>query len=207
MQRRHLGRTDMNVSVIGFGAWAIGGSWGTVDDGESMRALHASVDAGVNFFDTADVYGDGRSERLVGQLRRERPRGHDLDCHEGRTPIAGADTRRLFPREPSILDRAQPEQLRVEAIHPLQLHCPPPLVYDRPEVSARWTSSSVMASSLLRRERGDVRANAARDALSERSDRAHHLPHVPHEAGGARLPGGKQAAGGDPRACPSQAVF
>src|SRR5918993_4677399 len=71
---RQLGRTDMRVSAISFGAWAIGGSWGQVDDETSMRALHAAVDAGVNFIDTADVYGDGRSERLVARLRRERPR-------------------------------------------------------------------------------------------------------------------------------------
>ena len=72
MERRPLGRTDMQVSAISFGAWAIGGTWGTVDDEESMRALHAAVDAGTNFVDTADVYGDGRSERLVARLRRER---------------------------------------------------------------------------------------------------------------------------------------
>jgi len=74
MDYRRLGRTDMKVSAIGFGAWAIGGSWGEVDDKQSMRALHAAIDAGVNFIDTADVYGDGRSERLVARLRRERPR-------------------------------------------------------------------------------------------------------------------------------------
>ena len=70
---RRLGRTDMKVSASSFGAWAIGGFWGAVDDEESMRALHAAVDAGVNFFDTADVYGDGRSERLLARLRRECP--------------------------------------------------------------------------------------------------------------------------------------
>ena len=62
----------MSVSVISFGAWAIGGSWGAVDDEESMRTLHTAIDSGVNFIDTADVYGDGRSERLVARLRRER---------------------------------------------------------------------------------------------------------------------------------------
>ena len=72
MEYRQLGRTDMKVSAISFGAWAIGGTWGPVDDEESMRALHAAVDAGTNFVDTADVYGDGRSERLVARLRRER---------------------------------------------------------------------------------------------------------------------------------------
>src|SRR3954462_11892346 len=75
MDYRQLGRTDMRVSAISFGAWAIGGSWGAVDDETSMKALHAAIDAGTNFIDTADVYGDGRSERLVARLRRERP--HD----------------------------------------------------------------------------------------------------------------------------------
>src|SRR6188472_3666310 len=73
MDYRQLGRTDMRVSVVSFGAWAIGGSWGQVDDDASMQALHAAIDAGTNFIDTADVYGDGRSERLVARLRRERP--------------------------------------------------------------------------------------------------------------------------------------
>ena len=72
MEYRRLGTTDMNVSTVSFGAWAIGGAWGTVDDTQSMAALHAAIDAGVNFIDTADVYGMGRSERLVARLRRER---------------------------------------------------------------------------------------------------------------------------------------
>ncbi|HZL15809.1 MAG TPA: aldo/keto reductase, partial [Verrucomicrobiae bacterium] len=67
MEYRRLGRTGRMVSTIGFGAWAIGGDWGGVDDAESMRALHAAADAGVTLFDTADVYGDGRSERLIRQ--------------------------------------------------------------------------------------------------------------------------------------------
>ena len=74
MQKRPLGRTGMLVSEISFGAWAIGGTWGPVDDGASMAALHAAIDAGVNFIDTADVYGDGRSERLIAR--------HQLS-HEG----------------------------------------------------------------------------------------------------------------------------
>ena len=65
MEYRQLGRTDMQVSAISFGAWAVGGSWGQVDDEESMRALHAAVDEGVNFIDTADVYGDG--QRAAGR--------------------------------------------------------------------------------------------------------------------------------------------
>src|SRR5438552_11552627 len=72
MRSRRLGRTGRTVSEIGFGAWAIGGAWGETDDAESLAAMHAAVDAGVTFFDTADNYGDGRSERLIGQLLRER---------------------------------------------------------------------------------------------------------------------------------------
>src|SRR5438034_2843236 len=72
MKYRELGRTGWKVSEISFGAWAIGGSWGNVEDGESLAALHRAVDLGVNFFDTADVYGDGHSERLLAQLKRER---------------------------------------------------------------------------------------------------------------------------------------
>ena len=73
MRYRSLGRTGWKVSEVSFGAWAIGGAWGQVTDSESLAALHQAVDCGVNFIDTADVYGMGRSERLVAQLRRERP--------------------------------------------------------------------------------------------------------------------------------------
>ena len=72
MNYRTLGRTGWKVSEISFGAWAIGGAWGNVDDRESIAALHAALDGGVNFFDTADVYGDGHSERLLAKLKRER---------------------------------------------------------------------------------------------------------------------------------------
>ena len=72
MNYRTLGRTGWRISEISFGAWAIGGSWGNVDDNESLATLHAALDRGVNFFDTADVYGDGRSERLLARLKKER---------------------------------------------------------------------------------------------------------------------------------------
>ena len=134
MQYRPLGRTDMTVSTVSFGAWAIGGSWGEVDDAESLRALHAAVDAGVNFIDTADVYGDGRSERLLARLRRDRPRD--------RIYVATKAGRRL-PR-PTVegytrdnlnawVERSL-ENLGTDAVDLLQLHCPPTGLYDRPEV-------------------------------------------------------------------------
>jgi aryl-alcohol dehydrogenase-like predicted oxidoreductase len=71
MKYRPLGRTGFEISEVSFGAWAIGGTWGQVDDNESMKALKRALDLGVNFFDTADVYGDGRSEQLIARLRSE----------------------------------------------------------------------------------------------------------------------------------------
>src|SRR3954469_25371153 len=73
MRTRTLGKSRREVSEVGFGAWQIGADWGSVGEDEAMAALRAAVDAGVTFIDTADVYGDGRSERLVGRLLRERP--------------------------------------------------------------------------------------------------------------------------------------
>jgi aryl-alcohol dehydrogenase-like predicted oxidoreductase len=133
MQYRKLGRTDMTVSTISFGAWAIGGTWGPVDDKDSLRALHAAVDAGVNFVDTADVYGDGRSERLVARLRRER---------KGTIWVATKAGRRLPKQTPEGYSRENLsawverslKNLEMEALDLLQLHCPHPKVYDMPEV-------------------------------------------------------------------------
>jgi len=73
MHYRELGRTGWKVSEISFGAWAIGASWGEVSEEDAMASLHRFVDLGGNFIDTADVYGDGRSERLIARLKRERP--------------------------------------------------------------------------------------------------------------------------------------
>ncbi len=134
MELRSLGRTGMRVSPISFGAWAIGGTWGAVDDAESLRALHAAVEAGMNFIDTADVYGDGRSERIVARLRRERP---------GETIwVATKAGRRLPKQTPEGYSRENLTgwverslgNLATEAVDLLQLHCPHPDVYDRPEV-------------------------------------------------------------------------
>ena len=72
MNYRQLGRTPWKVSEVSFGAWAIGGAWGQVSDDESLAALNRAIDCGVNFIDTADVYGDGRSEKLIARLKRER---------------------------------------------------------------------------------------------------------------------------------------
>lgn len=134
MQYRRLGRTDWSISAIGFGAWAIGGSWGAVDDEESIRALHAAIDAGVNFVDTADVYGDGRSERLIARLRKERP-GERIyvATKAGRrlpTQTASGYTRDNLA---AWIDRSL-QNLATDAIDLLQLHCPPSSVFGSEEV-------------------------------------------------------------------------
>ncbi len=134
MELRPLGRTDMKVSAISFGAWAIGGTWGPVDDEESMRALHAAVDAGTNFVDTADVYGDGRSERLVARLRRER-KGETIHVATKAGRRLPKQTPEGYSREnlTGWVDRSL-KNLGMDAVDLLQLHCPHPEVYDRPEV-------------------------------------------------------------------------
>jgi aryl-alcohol dehydrogenase-like predicted oxidoreductase len=133
MQYRELGRTGWNISTISFGAWAIGGTWGNVKDEESLAALHRALDLGVNFFDTADVYGDGRSEQLLARLRRERSEpfyvatkaGRRLDPH-----LASGYTRENLT---AFVERSL-QNLEVDALDLLQLHCPPTDVFYMPEV-------------------------------------------------------------------------
>ena len=96
---RQLGRTGWKVSAISFGAWAIGGSWGEVDDSESLAALEKAVDCGVNFIDTADVYGMGRSERLIAQFQR---------AHKADLKIATKAGRKLSPHAADHGNGAQP---------------------------------------------------------------------------------------------------
>lgn len=129
---RPLGRTGWNISAIGFGAWAIGGTWGSTDDAAAMAALHRALDRGVNFFDTADVYGDGHSERLLARLKRERPGdAFHIATKAGRrlNPHVAEGYRDLRP----FIERSL-KNLETEAIDLLQLHCPPTAVYALPEV-------------------------------------------------------------------------
>ncbi|HRE25078.1 MAG TPA: aldo/keto reductase [Anaerolineales bacterium] len=133
MEYRELGRTGYNVSTISFGAWAIGGTWGEVDDTESLAALHRALDRGVNFFDTADVYGDGRSERLLARLRRERSEPFFVATKAGRR--LNPHTAVGYNRDnlTAFVERSL-RNLEVEALDLVQLHCPPTDVYYRPEV-------------------------------------------------------------------------
>jgi aryl-alcohol dehydrogenase-like predicted oxidoreductase len=134
MRYRELGRTGWQVSEISFGAWAIGGSWGSVDDADSLAALRRAIELGVNFIDTADVYGDGRSERLIARILRDFP--------GQRIYVATKAGRRLSPhvadgytREniTAFVERSL-RNLDADVLDLLQLHCPPTEVFYRPEV-------------------------------------------------------------------------
>ena len=133
MEYRNLGETEMRVSEIGLGTWAFGSEWGTVSDEDSYAALNRAIDLGVNFLDTADVYGHGRSEELIGRLLKERP-GDEIF-------VATKAGRRLDPHTAegynhdnlsAFVERSL-ENLGVEALDLLQLHCPPTEVYRQDE--------------------------------------------------------------------------
>jgi aryl-alcohol dehydrogenase-like predicted oxidoreductase len=133
MKYRVLGRTGWKVSEISFGAWAIGGSWGRVSDEDAMAALHKAIDCGVNFIDTADVYGDGRSERLIAQLKKARKEEIIVATKAGRR--LPRQTVEGYSRE--NLDKWIEDSLRnlaTDSLDLLQLHCPPTELYFRPEV-------------------------------------------------------------------------
>jgi aryl-alcohol dehydrogenase-like predicted oxidoreductase len=133
MRYRELGRTGWKVSEISFGAWAIGSAWGTVDDQESVAALHRAIDLGVNFIDTADVYGDGHSEQLVGIVLKERREtvyvatklGRRLNPHT----VEGYNAQNMAGFVESSL-----KNLQTDCLDLVQLHCPPTEAYYRPEV-------------------------------------------------------------------------
>jgi aryl-alcohol dehydrogenase-like predicted oxidoreductase len=133
MNYRTLGRTGWKVSEISFGAWAIGSAWGHVDDKDSLAALHKAIDCGVNFIDTADVYGMGRSERLVAQLKRERKEEIVVATKAGRRlsaqTVDGYSEKNLTGWVDDSL-----RNLSTDCIDLLQLHCPPTDAYYHPEI-------------------------------------------------------------------------
>jgi len=134
MLYRDFGRTGWKVSEVSFGAWAIGGAWGDVDDSTSLAALNEALDCGVNFIDTADVYGDGRSERLIARLKKDRP--------SDKIHVVTKAGRRLNPHTAdgynrqnltSFIERSL-KNLETDCLELVQLHCPCWEVYYRPEV-------------------------------------------------------------------------
>ncbi|SMH43431.1 aldo/keto reductase [Azospirillum agricola] len=134
MNDRKFGRTGHPVSEIGFGAWAIGGSWGDVSEADAHAALHAALDTGTTFIDTADVYGDGRSERIIASVLKERGGARPF--------VATKAGRRLSPHVAegytaenlqAFVDRSR-RNLDMDCLDLVQLHCPPTEVFYRPEV-------------------------------------------------------------------------
>lgn len=135
MEYRRLGKTQRTVSAIGFGAWAIGGGFGSVDDATSLGALHAAADAGVTLFDTADVYGEGRSERVLGQFLRER-RGESLYVATKIGRRAPLEVAQYTPEAFHGWVDSSRDNLGVDRLDLVQLHCPPTAVYYSPEIFA-----------------------------------------------------------------------
>jgi len=130
---RQLGRTPWKVSDVSFGAWAIGGSWGQVSDADSLAALNRAVDAGVNFLDTADVYGDGRSERLIAELKKSRKDEIIVATKAGRRlpqqSVEGYSRSNL-----ALWVEESLRNLKTDALDLLQLHCPPTALYERADI-------------------------------------------------------------------------
>ncbi|HEX5404701.1 MAG TPA: aldo/keto reductase [Pseudonocardiaceae bacterium] len=133
MEQRILGRTGRSVSVVGLGTWQLGADWGAVDEDDALAVLAAAVDSGVTFLDTADVYGDGRSERLIGRFRKERG-GDNL--------FVATKMGRRVDQEPANYTLANfrdwtnrsRANLGVDTLDLVQLHCPPTPVYSADEV-------------------------------------------------------------------------
>jgi aryl-alcohol dehydrogenase-like predicted oxidoreductase len=134
MKTRPAPRLQTSLSEIGFGAWAIGAEWGEVSEADAEAAVNAALDSGVTFIDTADVYGDGRSERIIARV---------LDARGGQRPfVATKAGRRLRPHVAdgynaknlrAFVERSR-ENLRTDRLDLVQLHCPPTEVFYRPAV-------------------------------------------------------------------------
>jgi len=133
MKYRRLGKTGFEVSEVSLGTWQLGEGWGSVSETDAIRVLETAIDSGVNFFDTADVYGDGRSECIIAQV---------LGARSEKIYIATKAGRRLQPHTAEGYNKKNLTEfverslinLKREALDLVQLHCPPTEVYYRPEV-------------------------------------------------------------------------
>ena len=134
MKSRRLGRTGRQVSVIGLGCWQLGGDWGQVEEGDALAVLATAVDEGVTFLDTADVYGDGRSEQLIGRFLAERGReGLTVATKVGRRADPHVEQAYTLASMREWVDRSR-TNLGVDSLDLVQLHCPPPAVYSDNEI-------------------------------------------------------------------------
>jgi aryl-alcohol dehydrogenase-like predicted oxidoreductase len=133
MRYRSLGRTGWKVSDVSFGAWAIGSAWGQVSDQDSLAALNKAIDCGVNFIATADVYGDGRSERLIAQLKKHRKEEIIVATKAGRRLAQQTEAGYSRQNLTSWIEDSL-RNLATDCLDLLQLHCPPTLLYEHDEV-------------------------------------------------------------------------
>src|SRR4051812_9736320 len=133
MRQRKLSRLGRDVGEVGLGCWQLGADWGHVDDADAMAVLHAAADSGVTFLDTADVYGDGRSEQLIGRFLKERGAdGLFVATKMGRrVPLVAANY--TLDNFRQWVDRSR-ANLGVDRLDLVKVHCPPQGVYTSDEV-------------------------------------------------------------------------
>ena len=148
MKQRMFGHTGRKVGEIGFGAWAIGASWGHVDEADALAALHAALDAGVNFLDTADVYGDGRSEQLIARVLRERGGERPFVATKAGRRLEQQTVAGYTPENLARFVERSLANLATDTLDLVQLHCPPTDLYYHPEVFA--TLDAMKAQGKLR---------------------------------------------------------
>ena len=188
VDQRSAARLDRAVGVVGLGCWQLGADWGEVDEADALAVLHAAVDAGVTFFDTADVYGDGRSEQLIGRFLRERPRRRadrrDQDGPPGRAGAGELHAARTSAPGPT----ARGANLGVDTLDLVQLHCPPTRGLLRPTPSStrwtRWSRRSAIAAYGVSVE--TVRRGARPRSPAPGGERADHPQRLPAEARSSR---------------------
>ncbi len=201
MEKRILGRLGRDVGVVGLGAWQLGADWGEVSDAEAAAVLDAAVEAGVTFIDTADVYGDGRSERSCGELLRATP-----------SILVATKMGRRVAQLPENYNRANflawndrsRRNLGVDVIDLVQLHCPPTPSTTTTPSSRRSTRWSRAAASAATASRSRPASRRSRDRPAQRRERADHPQLLPPEAARAGAAGGaRRPASGSSRACRS----
>jgi aryl-alcohol dehydrogenase-like predicted oxidoreductase len=202
VETRLLGRTGRDVSVIGLGCWQLGADWGAVSEDDALAVLHAALDGGVTFLDTADVYGDGRSEQLIGRLLRERPDAAVL--------VATKAGRRADPHVPEAFTRTRcrawtdrsRENLGVDTLDLVQLHCPPTPVYDDDRVFDALddlVAQGSLAAYGVSVETVDEALRGHRPARRrERADHPQRLPPQGRSSGCSRPPS-RRASASSPR--------
>jgi aryl-alcohol dehydrogenase-like predicted oxidoreductase len=128
VEQRVLGKTGKSVSVVGLGTWQLGADWGDVDESDALDVLRAAVESGVTFFDTADVYGDGRSERVIGRFLAGNAGGRVTVATKMGRRVAQVPSNYVLENFRAWTDRSR-VNLGVDRLDLVQLHCPPTPVY------------------------------------------------------------------------------